>query len=130
MPASLRPFITAPEPDDEPQGPPGIRFEPGRVYELNDTGAIISRHGRREAARLAGEAAVQAQAEEEAIAASTLDAETAAILQEKHDVDVALQIRAAEIRRRDADAAVTAAQNEGAGAEQKPPAIYVKRAAG
>ena len=35
-----------------------------------------------------------------------------------------------EIRRRDADAAVTAAQNEGAGAEQKPPAIYVKRAAG
>ena len=75
-------------------------------------------------------ARVQAQAEEEAIAASTLDAETAAILQEKHDVDVALQIRAAEIRRRDADAAVTAAQNEGAGAEQKPPAIYVKRAAG
>ena len=62
-------------------------------------------------------------------AARPLDPETAAILQEKHDVDVALQIKTAEIRARDADA-VIAAQDEGAGAEQKPAAtFFVKRGA-
>ena len=126
VPASLKPFIAVDEPD-EPQGPPRLNYEAGRVYDIDTTGHILSRHGRRDASALAANAALQAAAEDAAEAAGALDAETAAILQEKHDVDVALQIKTAEIRARDADA-VIAAQDEGAGAEQKAAdPLYVRR---
>ena len=127
IPDSLRPYL-ADDAEPEPPAPPTLNFQPNRVYEVDPQGAILTRAGRRQGAQLAGEDFAQQQAEEEVIAVGALDAETAAILQEKHDVDVALQIKTAEIRARDADAVVTAAQDEGAGgAEQKPPAIYVKR---
>ena len=60
-------------------------FEPGVTYNVDDRGAIITRAGARQAARLAGEAAAQQQAEEEAIAAGTPDEATEALLRGEHE---------------------------------------------
>jgi hypothetical protein len=126
VPPALQPFLVTAEPD-EPPGPHALNLKPGIVYNIDDRGAILSRAGRRAAAQLAGEASWQAQTEEEAIAAGTLDPETEAALQQEHDLYIGAQLKAAEIRARDRDAAVAAAQAEADGAEQKPAAIYVKR---
>jgi hypothetical protein len=54
-----------------------------------------------------------------------------AIVQEQHDIAVALQIKELEIRDRDADALVTAAQSEGEGdAEEKSAALFHVRRGG
>jgi hypothetical protein len=98
-------------------------FEPGVTYDVDDRGAILTRHARRQAAQLAGAAYAQQQAEEEATAAGTLDPETEAILRGEHEFHVSGQVLSAEIRARNADA-VIATQD----AEQKPPApLYVLR---
>lgn len=75
VPEQLKGFIAGDE-DAESQGPPGGLFELTTIYNVSPEGAILSRAGRRAAAQLAGEASWQAQAEEEAIAAGTLDPET------------------------------------------------------
>ena len=105
-------------------------FEPGVTYNVDDRGAIITRAGARQAARLAGEAAAQQQAEEEAIAAGTPDEATEALLRGEHEYHISGQILAAEIRARNADA-VTAAQEAAAREAEpaKPPAFFVKRGA-
>jgi hypothetical protein len=126
VPEQLKGFIAGDE-DAESQGPPGGLFELNTIYNVSPEGAILSRAGRRTAAQLAGEASWQAQAEKEAIAAVTLDPETEATFQQEHDLRIGVALKTAEIRARDADAAVAAAQAEAAGAEQKPAAIYVKR---
>ena len=100
-------------------GPPGLMFEPGVTYNVDDRGAIITRAGARQAARLAGEAAAQQQAEEEAIAAGTPDEATEALLRGEHEYHISGQILAAEIRARNADA-VTAAQEAAARARRNP----------
>ena len=124
MPASLKPFITEPA-EPESTGPSGVAFQPGIVYRTDAEGHIITPAGRRAAAKLAGEAYAQQQAEEEARAAGTLDPETEALLRGEHEHHISGQILAAEIKARNADA-VIAAQ----GAEQKPPdPLYVRRGA-
>jgi hypothetical protein len=127
VPASLKPFIAAAEPD-EPPGRPGIRFEPGRVYNIDDRGAIITRAGAREAARLAGEAAWQQQAEEEALRQGELPPETRQVLEDIHACNIGLQIKAAEVaqaRRDDQEAALARAAEE----PKKPSPLCVRRGA-
>ena len=116
VPASLKPFITEPA-EPESTGPPGGVFQPDIVYRTDDTGAILSRGGRRQAAQLAHAVAAQ-----EARAAGTLDPETEALLRGEHEYHISGQILTAEIKARNADAAIEAAPT-------KPPAFFVKRGA-
>ncbi|CEF48929.1 unnamed protein product [uncultured bacterium] len=125
VPPALQPFIVT-DPDEPEPGPHRLNFEVGQVYRTDPTGAIITRHGQRQAARMAAGIAMEEAAEAAAIEAARLDAETAQILQEKHDVAIAYEIRAAEVAqaRRDADEAVARA-----GEPAKPSERFVKRGA-
>jgi len=77
-----------PPPAQQPADP--LRLAPTASLRAN-----IARHGRREAARLAGEAAWQAACEADAIAGNELPPETQAALKDAHAVDIGLQIKAA-----------------------------------
>ena len=122
IPDSLQPYLAG-DAEPEPPAAPTLNFQLNRVYEVDPQGAIITRHGRREAARLAGEAAAQAQAEADAEAAGELPPETREALQASHDTAIGLALKAAEIAARDRDAAAEAAQREPA----KPSELYVRR---
>jgi hypothetical protein len=131
VPPALQPFVISEDDADDagPSGPPTLNFQPGRVYDVNPEGAIITRHGRREAARLAGEAAAQAQAEADAEAAGELPPETQAALEDAHAVSIGLQIKAAEIaqaRRDDLEEAIRLEALR-AGEPAKPAEFHVKR---
>ena len=93
IPDSLRPYL-AEDSEPEPPGPPTLNFQPGRIYDVNPEGAIITRAGRRQAAQLAGEASWQAACEVEA--ARPLDPETEAALAAEHDLRIGAQLKAAE----------------------------------
>ena len=121
VPEQLKGFIAGDE-DAESQGPPGGLFELNTIYNVSPEGAILSRAGRRAAAQLAGEASWQAQAE----ARRRPSTRKPRGLQQEHDLRIGVALDA-EIRARDAEEAIAAAQAEAAGAEQKPAAIYVKR---
>ena len=125
VPEPLRPFIAVDEPE-EPPGPASLNFQPNRIYAVDPEGAILSRQGRREAAQLAGEAAWQAQAEAEAEAVDEQTAAAMKIAQEEHEFRISGDILSAQIKDRDAGAAVTAAQQK-ADAEEKPAVLYVRR---
>ena len=128
LPEHLKPYLSSEE--EAPAWPEEriLSFEPNTTYLLHPDGSRS--HNRaisRQAAALAADAFLQAQAEEEAEAANELPPETAAALEAAHDTAIGIALKAAEIADRDKNAAI-AAQGEGAGgAEEKPPAIYVKR---
>ena len=60
-------------------------FEPGIAYSVNAEGAILTRAGRREAAKLAATIAAQERAEAEVEAAGKLPRETLEAIQAEHD---------------------------------------------
>jgi hypothetical protein len=127
VPIALRPFIINNEVDVGPaESSAGGMFQPGVVYNTDAAGHIVSRRGQREAARLAREASWQDEVEASAIAANELPPETQAALEDARAVDIALQIKTAEIaqaRRDDQEAALRA------GETAKPPELFVRRGA-
>jgi hypothetical protein len=131
LPAPLKPFVISEDDGAEPPGPPGIRFEPGVIYNIDDRGAILTRAGAREAARLAGEAAWQQQAEEEALRQGEPPPETIAAPQDEHDKHIGLQIKAAEVAQARIDATYAQAQEaaEREAEPVEPQAFHVKRGA-
>ena len=115
VPDPLKPFITAAEPDDEPEGAPGIRFQQGIIYRTDAQGHIITKTGRRRAAELAHEAAVQAAAEAAAEDAQVLPDGVAEALQAEHDIRIGIALKTAELAAEQRDRApelIRAAQDE------------------
>jgi short subunit dehydrogenase len=130
LPEHLKPYLSNEE--EAPAGPKEriLNFEPNTTYLLHPDGSRS--HNRAisgQAAALAADAFLQAQAEEKAEAANELPPETAAALEAAHDRAIGIALKAAEIADRNKDAAVEAAQAEANGAEQKAAVIYVKRGA-
>ena len=77
-----------------------MNFAANRIYNTNAEGAILSRHGRRDAARLAGEAARRELAEEEALREAELPEETREALQAEHDNPIGVALATAELHAR------------------------------
>jgi hypothetical protein len=107
----------------------GISIPASIAYSVNAEGAILTRAGRREAAKLAATIAAQERAEAEVEAAGKLPRETLEAIQAEHDKHIALQIKAAEVRARNRDAAVIAAQEAAVAAERPAAKLYVRRGA-
>jgi hypothetical protein len=130
VPAPLRGFIVTPG-DSLPEAAEErfSSFEPNVSYLMHTDGSR-GRAIRRVAGQLAAADSFQAWAEEQASAPpDEALASALAIVQEQHDIAVALQIKELEIRDRDKDAAIAAAQ-EAAVAEEKPAAtLFVRRGA-
>jgi hypothetical protein len=128
----LKPYLSSEE--EAPAGPEEriLNFEPNTTYLLHPDGSRS--HNRaisRQAAALAADAFLQAAVEEEAIAAGTLDPETAAALADEHDRAIGLQIKAAEVAQARIDSAYAQAQEaaEREAEPAKPSEFFVKRGA-
>ena len=100
-----------------------------RTYAVDPEGAILSQHGRREAARLAGAAAAQEWAEEEALRQGELPKETLEALQAAHDTQIGIALATAASAERTRNAGITAAQEAAAREAEpaKPLAFFVRR---
>jgi hypothetical protein len=110
---NLKPFIADPSQDlEEPSEPERFaNYELNTIYSMHSDGAR-GRALRRQVQELAHAASEQEWAEAEAERANALDEETAKVLQDAHDAHVGLQLKALEIRARDADAAVELANRQ------------------
>ena len=129
VPESLRGLVAPAEPLETAGSEERFaNYQPNTVYLLNSDGSR-GRALRRQVGQLAANASFQEAAEREVEIANKLPRETLEAIQAEHDKHIALQIKAAEVRARNRDAAVIAAQ-EAAVAGERPAATYhVKRGA-
>jgi hypothetical protein len=122
VPENLKAYIAEPsEADAEPEQR-FANFSPNIVYQAHPDGGR-GRALRHEVAELSQAVAEQEWAEQAAEAQAALDKETEAILQEAHDVHIAIAIKTAEIAARDRDglpAAIMAERDEEAKQEAEP----------